>query len=158
MLWSGYDTLLLQQVPVMQATSGLGRWKMLEAFTEAFARAWEAEARDLIESGRCGWLTTFSSFNDFSAKLTVSDIFYARFVFVPFHETGFSGGTAVVQTLVVFLRYTVCVVHGLRGLCLFFFCAVDPSKRHLTTSFPPSFLVVQRSSGRWRTRGTDAIR
>lgn len=49
MLWSGYDTLLLQQVPVMQATSGLGRWKMLEAFTEAFARAWEEEARGLID-------------------------------------------------------------------------------------------------------------
>lgn len=54
MLWSGYDTLLLQQVPVMQATSGLGRWKMLEAFTEAFGRAWEQEARILIDdSGRC---------------------------------------------------------------------------------------------------------
>ncbi|CAN0471711.1 unnamed protein product, partial [Ectocarpus sp. 12 AP-2014] len=47
MLWSGYDTLLLQQVPVMQATSGLGRWKMLETFTEAFARAWEEEAEQL---------------------------------------------------------------------------------------------------------------
>lgn len=53
MLWSGYDTLLLQQVPVMQATSGLGRWKMLEGFTEAFARAWEDEATILLDgSGR----------------------------------------------------------------------------------------------------------
>ena len=48
MLWSGYDTLLLQQVPVMQATSGLGRWKQLEFFTQAFARAWEAEAKTLL--------------------------------------------------------------------------------------------------------------
>lgn len=56
MLWSGYDTLLLQQVPVMQATSGLGRWKMLEAFTEAFARAWEEEATILLgNSERWGW-------------------------------------------------------------------------------------------------------
>lgn len=119
MLWSGYDTLLLQQVPVMQATSGLGRWKMLEAFTEAFARAWEAEARDLIESGRCGWLTTFSSLNNFSAKLTVSDKFYARFVFVPFHGKGFSGGdccrtdTCCFSTFVQFTEFVVCV---------FFFC------------------------------------
>lgn len=57
MLWSGYDTLLLQQVPVMQATSGLGRWKMLEVFTEAFARAWEEETKILLDdSGRCGSL------------------------------------------------------------------------------------------------------
>lgn len=48
MLWSGYDTLLLQQVPVMQATSGLGRWKLLETFTEGFARAWEDEANILL--------------------------------------------------------------------------------------------------------------
>ena len=48
MLWSGYDTLLLQQVPVMQATSGLGRWRLLELFTEAFARAWEEEAKILL--------------------------------------------------------------------------------------------------------------
>lgn len=48
MLWSGYDTLLLQQVPAMQSTSGLGRWKMLEAFTEGFASAWEEEAGVLL--------------------------------------------------------------------------------------------------------------
>lgn len=48
MIWSGYDTLLVQQVPVIQATSGLGRWKMLEAFTEAFARAWEEEVKGLL--------------------------------------------------------------------------------------------------------------
>lgn len=51
MLWAGYDTLLLQQVPVMQATSGLGRWKQLEHFTEAFARAWEEESGILLGDG-----------------------------------------------------------------------------------------------------------
>lgn len=48
MLWAGYDTLLLQQVPVLQASSSLGRWKQLENFVEAFARAWEAEYQSVL--------------------------------------------------------------------------------------------------------------